>query len=49
MRPSAWAPSACVTRRQPCRNRVQAAFEGVRLASTIMFDYPTVADLTDLC
>ncbi len=24
------------------RNRVQSAFDGVRLASTIMFDYPTV-------
>ena len=29
------------------RNRVQAAFEGVRLSSTVMFDYPTVAELTD--
>ncbi|CAK9054933.1 unnamed protein product [Durusdinium trenchii] len=29
------------------RNRVQASFEGVRLSSTVMFDYPTVADLTD--
>ena len=29
------------------RNRVQSAFDGVRLASTVMFDYPTVADLTE--
>ena len=28
------------------RNRVQASFEGVRLSSTVMFDYPTVAELT---
>ncbi|CAL1148755.1 unnamed protein product [Cladocopium goreaui] len=29
------------------RNRVQASFDGLHLASTVMFDYPTVADLTD--
>ena len=29
------------------RNRIQCCFEGVRLSSTVMFDYPTVGDLTD--
>ena len=29
------------------RNRAQAAFAGIRLAPTLMFDYPTIADLTD--
>ena len=29
------------------RNRIQCCFEGVRLSSTVMFDYPTVAGLTD--
>jgi 3-oxoacyl-(acyl-carrier-protein) synthase len=29
------------------RNRVQASFEGLHLTATAMFDYPTVADLTD--
>jgi acyl transferase domain-containing protein/NADPH:quinone reductase-like Zn-dependent oxidoreductase/acyl carrier protein len=29
------------------RNRVQSSFDGVRLSSTVMFDYPTVAYLTE--
>ncbi|CAK0879996.1 unnamed protein product [Prorocentrum cordatum] len=29
------------------RNRVQASFDGLTLTATVMFDYPTVADLSD--